>query len=63
MVQPIKGQGSHLGFPIGTKNTNLAKDVDDLLPVKFRQDAGKVEHVSFDMVETFLHRIVEDIIK
>ena len=37
MFQPIKGQGGHLGFPIGTKNTNLIEDVEDLLPVKFRQ--------------------------
>ena len=38
MFQPIRGQGGHLGFPIGTKNTNLVEDVEDLLPVKFRQN-------------------------
>ena len=36
MSQPIKGQGSHLVFPIGPKNTNLVEDVEILLPVKFR---------------------------
>ena len=38
MLQPIRGQGGHLGFPIGTKNTNLIEDVEDLFPVKFRQN-------------------------
>ena len=36
MSRPIKGQGSHLVFPIGQKNTNLVEDVEILLPVKFR---------------------------
>ena len=36
MSQPIRGQGGHLVFPIGPKNTNLVKDVEILLPVKFR---------------------------
>ena len=36
MSQPIRGQGGHLVFPIGPKNTNLVKDVGILLPVKFR---------------------------
>ena len=36
MSQPIRGQGSHLVFPIGPKNTNLVEDVEILLPVKFR---------------------------
>ena len=35
MFQPIRGHGSHLVFPIGPKNTNLVKDVEILLPVKF----------------------------
>ena len=30
------GQGGHLVFPIGPKNTNLVEDVEILLPVKFR---------------------------
>ena len=30
MSQPIRGQGSHLVFPIGPKNTNLVGDVEDL---------------------------------
>ena len=30
------GQGSHLVFPIGPKNTNLVEGVEILLPVKFR---------------------------
>ena len=36
MSQPIRGQGGHLVFQIGPKNTNLVKDVEILLPVKFR---------------------------
>ena len=36
MSQPIRGQGSHLVFPIGLKNTNLLEDVEIFLPVKFR---------------------------
>ena len=36
MSQPIRGQGGHLVFPIGRKNTNLVEDVEILLPVKFR---------------------------
>ena len=35
MSQPIRGQGGHLEFTIGPKNTNLVEDVDILLPVKF----------------------------
>ena len=36
MSQPIRGQGGHLVFPIGPKNTNFVEDVEILLPVKFR---------------------------
>ena len=36
MSQPIRGQGGHLAFPIGPKNTNFVEDVEILLPVKFR---------------------------
>ena len=51
MSQPIRGQGCHLVFPIGTINTNLVEDVEILLPVKFHQIPfsgfrGKVENVS-----------------
>ena len=51
MSQPIRGQGSHLVFPIGPKNTNLVEDVEILLPVKFRWIpfsgfSGEVENVS-----------------
>ena len=51
MSQPIRGQGGHLVFPIGPKNTNLVGDVDILLPVKFRWIPfsgfkGEVENVS-----------------
>ena len=35
MSQPISGQGGHLVFPIGPKNTNSVEDVEFLLPVKF----------------------------
>ena len=37
MSQPIRGQGDHLLFPIGQKNTNLVEDVEFLLSAKFRQ--------------------------
>ena len=50
MSQPIRGQGGHLVFPIGPKNTNLVDDVDILLPVKFRwvpfSGFGEVKNVS-----------------
>ena len=36
MSQPIRGQGGHLDFPIGPKNTNLVEGDETLLPVKFR---------------------------
>ena len=36
MSQPIRGQGGHLVFPIGPKNTNLVEYIKILLPVKFR---------------------------
>ena len=36
MPQPIRGQGGHLVFPTGPKNTNLVDDVEILLPIKFR---------------------------
>ena len=46
----IRGQGGHLVFPIGSKNTNLVEDVEILLPVKFRAIPfsgfrGEVENV------------------
>ena len=49
--QPIGGQGGHLVFLIGPKNTNLVEDVKILLPVKFRwipfsDFRGEVENVS-----------------
>ena len=51
MPQPIRGQGGHLVFPIGPKNTNLVEDVEILLPIKFRWIPfsgfrGEVENVS-----------------
>ena len=51
MSQPIRGQGGHLVFPIGLKNTNLVEGVEILLPVKFRcipfsGFRGEVENVS-----------------
>ena len=36
MSQPMSGQGGHLFFSTGPKNTNLVEDVEILLPVKFR---------------------------
>ena len=49
--QPIRDQGGHLDFPIGPKNTNMAEDIETLLPVKFRWIPlsgfrGEVENVS-----------------
>ena len=35
MSQPIRGQGGHLVFPIGSKNTNLVEDVEILLLSSF----------------------------
>ena len=47
MSQPIRGQGIHLVFLIGPKNTKLEEDVEILLPVKFRYGfRGEVENVS-----------------
>ena len=51
MSRPIRGQGGHLVFPTGPKNTNLVEDFDILLPVKFRWIPfsgfrGEVENVS-----------------
>ena len=51
MFQPIRGQGGHLVFPIGPKNTNLVENVEILLPVKFHwipfsRSRGEVENVS-----------------
>ena len=51
LSQPIRGQGGHLVFPIGPKNTNLVEDVEILLPVKFcwipfSGFRGEVENVS-----------------
>ena len=51
MSQPIRGQGGHLVFPIGPKNTNLVEDVEILLPLKIRwipfsTFRGEVENVS-----------------
>ena len=51
MSQPIRGQGGHFVFPIGSKNKNLVEGVEILLPVKFRlilfsRFRGEVENVS-----------------
>ena len=51
MSQPIRGQGSHLVFPISPKNINLVEGVEILLPIKFRWIPfcgfrGEVENVS-----------------
>ena len=35
MTQLIRGQGGHLVFTIGPKNTNLVEDIRILLPVNF----------------------------
>ena len=35
MSHPIRGQGSHLVFPIGRKNKSFVEDIEILLPVKF----------------------------
>ena len=52
MYQPIRCQGGHLVFLIGPKNTDLVKDIEILLPVKFRRILfsgfrGTVENVKF----------------
>ena len=35
MSRQIRGQGGHLVFPIGLKNTNFIEDVEILLSVEF----------------------------
>ena len=50
MSQPIRGQGGHIVFLIGPKNTNLVEEVEIYLPVNFRQIPfsgfrGEVENV------------------
>ena len=47
MAQPIRGQGVHLGFPIGLKDTTSEEDIAILHPVKcrfsgFREEVGNV---------------------
>ena len=37
MPPPTRGQGGHLCFPIGQKNTNLVEYVEYFLPAKFHQ--------------------------
>ena len=51
MSQPIRGQGGHLGFPIGPKNTNLVEHIEILLsvkffPIRFSGFRGEVTYVS-----------------
>ena len=51
MSQPIRGQGGHLDFPIGPKNTKMVEGVEIFLPVKFHWIPfsgfrGEVENVS-----------------
>ena len=51
MSQPIRALDGHICLPIGTKNTNLVKDLEYLLPVKFHEIlcsdcSGEVENVS-----------------
>ena len=36
MSQPIRSRGGFLVFVIGPENTSLIKDIEILLPVKFR---------------------------
>ena len=53
MSQPIRGQGGHLVFRIGPKNTNLVEDIEIFLPVKlcllilFSGFRGKGGHLVF----------------
>ena len=37
MSQPIRSHDDHFFLPIGPKNTHLLKDVEILLPIKFRR--------------------------
>ena len=53
MSQPIRSWGGHLVFLTGPKNTNLEKDTEILLPVKFcwiplSRFRGEVKNVSAD---------------
>ena len=42
MYQTIRGQGGHLVFPIGKKNTKLVENVEILLPIKFQRFGSTV---------------------
>ena len=58
MYQPTRGQGRHLVFPVGPKNTSLVEDVEILFPVKFgrgRWDLVSCQ-VSLNFVQSFLRR-------
>ena len=51
MSQQIRGQGGHLVFLIGPKNTNLEEDLEILLsvkflPIRFSGFRGEVKNVS-----------------
>ena len=49
MSQLIRGQGGHLVFLIGPKNTNLVEGIEILLPVKFRLCfQSRSQNVSFN---------------
>ena len=52
MSQPITGQGGHLVFPNGPKNTNLVEGAEFLLPVslnsvqRFQRRSRKCEKLT-----------------
>ena len=42
MSQRIRGQGGHVVFPIGPKNTNFVEDFETMLPDKFLEFCSAV---------------------
>ena len=54
MSRPIRGQGGHLVFLIGPKNTNLVEDIEIMLPVKFQWIPCGIQCLnSMSLAETF----------
>ena len=60
MSQPIRGQGGHLVFPIGSKNTNLVEGVEILLSVKFRLIMFSAFRGEVENVKVYTGRTTDD---
>ena len=51
MSRPIRGQGGHLLFLIGPKNTNLVEDVEILFPAKSVEFRSAVSEEKWKMYQ------------